>query len=573
LGRVLLNQYVIRERLGEGGFGAVYLAEQPSMQRYVAIKTLHSHVAQRAEVARRFQREGAAASRITHPAAVKMFNLGQTEDGLLWLAMEFVEGEPLSKRLARGPLSPTELVEILGPICDVLDEAHEKGIIHRDLKPENIMLTARPGGKFSPKLLDFGLAALLLDEGPRTKSGVISGTPAYMAPEQWQGLKNADARTDIYALGIIAYRALSGRFPFTADTAPAWLHQHCFEDPFPIEKLVRPGEVSAAMCRALMSALEKDPNQRPQSAGDFFSALRAALPHALPTESLAAPNATPPRNSADPTPVAHPAQALAAPVQAAPMQAAPMQAAPMQAAPFSPVYSLEGSAQAASQAPTRAAQGSRAALPEEEADETRVPVEPSRRWLWIGAASVAALLVAVLAWPRANSPALAEKAPAPGSDSAAPALVEKDSPPREEAGPREAGPREAGPREAGPRGARPLATVSPVVRVPGEVWISAVASAGGIRAQLPPEEIERAFGSSRSALVACYEPKLAQSPGLSGAVVLSARVSASGTLSETVVGQDPLGVGLCAASVLDQMQIEGAGVPLSLSVELNFNPE
>src|SRR5262249_28398824 len=154
-----------------------------------------------------------ALSRLKHPYALKVHDRGRTEEGIFWIAMELLEGEPLSSRLAReGPLSEDELIEILGPVCEVLTEAHEKGIVHRDIKPDNIMLTPVPGGGTLAKLIDFGLVSLP-DASPLTQSHLVSGTPQYMAPEQWGGLVNADRRSDIYSLGVVAYECLAGRLP------------------------------------------------------------------------------------------------------------------------------------------------------------------------------------------------------------------------------------------------------------------------------------------------------------------------------------------------------------------------
>jgi eukaryotic-like serine/threonine-protein kinase len=196
VGRALLGQYILRRKLGSGGHGVVYEADQPSVARKAAVKVLHRSLAGRAEFIARFRREGLAVSRLEHPSAIKIYNLGETEDGLVWMAMELLKGETLTARLARqGPMSPREVVEIFGPLCEVLSEAHEKGIIHRDIKPDNIMLVPTRSGTFS-KLLDFGLADLI-DDVQLTRPGLLCGTPAYMSPEHWRGLRYVDGRSDI----------------------------------------------------------------------------------------------------------------------------------------------------------------------------------------------------------------------------------------------------------------------------------------------------------------------------------------------------------------------------------------
>jgi serine/threonine protein kinase len=282
VGQILDKKYIVKKKLGGGGFGAVYLAEEPGFDRKVAIKTLHSQHTINPTMVGRFQREGMAASKLEHPCAVKMFNYGKTPDGIPWLAMEFIEGETLGDRMDRdGPLSPQMLLTIFGPICEVLEEAHERGIIHRDLKPDNIMLISSRG-KVQPKLLDFGIAALLDDPNELTKTGVMSGTPTYMPPEQWEGLKATDARSDIYSLGFILYQCLAGRLPFTAASTPGWIRKHCFE-PAPVLTSVAPA-ISEALSEVVMKTITKSPDERYQSMSELRLALQACIP--LQTENL-----------------------------------------------------------------------------------------------------------------------------------------------------------------------------------------------------------------------------------------------------------------------------------------------
>ena len=305
LGRTLLNQYVIQRRLGQGGYGAVYEAMQPSVGRKAAIKTLHAHLSHQPELVVRFHREGLATSRLTHPAVVKIFNFGETDDGVLWFAMELINGETLSERIKRlGPLSAQELVAALGPICEALQEAHEKKIIHRDLKPDNIMLIPERDGSFTPKLLDFGVAGLL-DEVQVTQSGMMSGSPQYMPPEQWRGLKHTDHRSDLYSLGVVAYQCLSGVLPFEADTAPSWMQKHCLEAPLELSQL-QGVVIPAAMQEVVKKALSKAPDERFQSAAAFKQALEDALRGVAPARAAAPspPEAAAP--SAPPAPAASP---------------------------------------------------------------------------------------------------------------------------------------------------------------------------------------------------------------------------------------------------------------------------
>jgi serine/threonine protein kinase len=312
IGRTILNQFIIQKKLGQGGFGAVYEATQPSLSRKVAIKTLHPHLAQQPALAARFRREGLAASKLSHPSIVKVYNFGETEDEIIWIAMEHLDGETLDARIRRaGTLSIKEFLELLLPLCDGLQEAHQKGIIHRDLKPENIMLVMdsgqwkvdNVGGKqseasgithsplstihYSPRLLDFGVAALL-DDIHVTQTGAVSGSPPYMPPEQWKGLKHTDHRSDQYSLGIIAYQCLSGRLPFDADTAPAWMQKHCLEAPIELSEFTQNLAVPSALQAVIMRALRKDPTQRFEDILAFKNALEAGAKGVFPE---AAPNA------------------------------------------------------------------------------------------------------------------------------------------------------------------------------------------------------------------------------------------------------------------------------------------
>jgi eukaryotic-like serine/threonine-protein kinase len=277
IGRVLLNQYVIQRKLGEGGFGAVYEAEQPAFRRKVAIKTLHKHLVSSPNLIKRFHREGLVASQLEHPSAVKMLSLGETEDGYLWIAMEFLQGPTLTQRIQEvGALPLLEFASIIIPVCEALAEAHSKQIIHRDLKPDNIMLVISQG-KSIPKVLDFGIAGIINDGDGPTKTGSISGTPPYMPPEQWKGLKFTDARTDIYALGLIAYQCLSGLHPYHAETGPDWMLKHFMETPIPLNDAVNGGMLPPSMQAVVMKSIEKSASDRYQSMLEFRDALLEAL--------------------------------------------------------------------------------------------------------------------------------------------------------------------------------------------------------------------------------------------------------------------------------------------------------
>lgn len=215
LGRALAGRFHIVERLGAGGMGTVYLAQHIRLGRRCAVKVLNPLRADDSDAIAHFEREAANASRIAHPNVVAVYDFGEAEDGLLFLAMEYVEGEPLSALGAReGALPPRRAADIVRQIANGLTAAHDLGIVHRDLKPDNVMIGRNRDGSDCVKVVDFGIAKSVLNRSQSlTATGMIIGTPQYMSPEQLVG-EQADARTDIYALGLIAYWLLTASFPF-----------------------------------------------------------------------------------------------------------------------------------------------------------------------------------------------------------------------------------------------------------------------------------------------------------------------------------------------------------------------
>jgi serine/threonine protein kinase len=218
------------------------------------------------ELKERLKREAKAIESLRHPAVVRLLLQSETEDGYPYLLTEFIEGESLWSKLQRAPLEERELLQLLRPLCEALDEAHQKGIYHRDLTPRNIMI--QPDG--APRLLDFGFAALRGSE-TLTEKGVVSGTPAYMSPEQWQGLINADAQSDLYSLGVISYLCLSGRLPIDAKTPLEWLKWHATEQPPALTEAAHGKPLSTALSGAIMRAIQKHPTQRQASISEFLS--------------------------------------------------------------------------------------------------------------------------------------------------------------------------------------------------------------------------------------------------------------------------------------------------------------
>jgi tRNA A-37 threonylcarbamoyl transferase component Bud32 len=278
VGQLIGGRYRVTGVLGEGGMGKVYVGEQQmgSTVRKVAIKTLHSHLSKDPSVLARFHRECGTVAQLEHPNTIKFYDFGATPDGTLYIAMEFVDGKPLSDVIAReGALDPERVVKILRQASGALDEAHGQGIIHRDLKPDNIVLTNRAGETDFVKVLDFGIAARsestdAQKEQKLTQQGTVLGTPPYMSPEQFTG-KALDARSDIYSLGVMAYEMLAGKLPFDADTPWQWATQHMTAQPTPFEVAAPSRSIPQGMRDAILKALSKDREKRQATCREFFS--------------------------------------------------------------------------------------------------------------------------------------------------------------------------------------------------------------------------------------------------------------------------------------------------------------
>ena len=266
-GTVLAARYEILNLVGEGGMGAVYRARDRELEREVAVKVIRPELARNAQVLLRFKQELILARQVTHRNIIRIFDLGSAE-GLRFITMEYIEGEDIAQVLARrGKLSATEAVQIVVQVARGLEAAHAEGVVHRDLKPQNIMLDAQ--GKAS--VMDFGIARSA-DSSNMTRTGALLGTPAYMSPEQAQGLK-AGARSDLYALGVIFYEMLTGKIPFDAENPMAALVRRIHETPATtaeIEPTV-PKPVNAIV----MKMLATKPEERYQSAGELLADLDA----------------------------------------------------------------------------------------------------------------------------------------------------------------------------------------------------------------------------------------------------------------------------------------------------------
>ncbi|MBZ0232189.1 MAG: serine/threonine protein kinase, partial [Deltaproteobacteria bacterium] len=264
LGTIIGGHRILRA-LGQGGMGAVYLAEHSLLGRRAAVKVLLPSLSSRPEMVTRFFNEARAATAIADPGIVQIYDFGYHTDGSAFIVMELLEGEPLDRRLERlGRLPAVDALRIARQIATTLAAAHARGIIHRDLKPENVFLVrdneVTSGERV--KLLDFGIAKLTGDEHATTKTqtGAIMGTPLYMSPEQCRGAGEVDHRSDIYALGCLLYHLLVGRPPYVGDGIGELLAMHLYETPTP-PSVVLPF-LGGALDLLVMRCLAKAPAER-----------------------------------------------------------------------------------------------------------------------------------------------------------------------------------------------------------------------------------------------------------------------------------------------------------------------
>jgi serine/threonine-protein kinase len=276
---IIDQKYRVEALLGRGGMGAVYRARDMRLDRMVAVKVVRAELLGDPDARLRFRREAQIVARLQHPSIVAIFDYGTFADGGAFLVMELVPGEDLRRVLQReGRLQPDWALRILHAVCGAIEAAHRQGVLHRDLKPENILL---PGGAVDAKVLDFGVAKVIENEGAMvtqvesatlmTAPGLIVGPPAYMAPEQFRAAQ-PDARTDIFSLGVIAYEMLSGHLPFGRGTLADVVLAHTRSVP-----PMPPGSAPPEVEWAIRSALDTDPDRRPASAQAFAHLLGSAM--------------------------------------------------------------------------------------------------------------------------------------------------------------------------------------------------------------------------------------------------------------------------------------------------------
>ncbi len=290
VGQVVADRYHVVKKLGEGGMGQVYLAEHVKMGRRSAIKVMNPSMVHDPDAVARFNREAANASRINHPNVCAIYDFGETPDGLIYLAMEFIEGEPLTEVLEReGALPLPRATAIFLQTADALQAAHDLGIVHRDLKPDNIMLTRRKGGGDTVKVVDFGIAKAVGgdDAGQKvTKTGLVVGTPEFMSPEQLSG-DNLDGRSDLYSLALVFYRMLTGGLPFQATSVQETMIKRLTDEPVKLAEARPDLSFPAGLQPVLDTALARTPMERYQTVTKFAADVAAvtgrpvegAVPH------------------------------------------------------------------------------------------------------------------------------------------------------------------------------------------------------------------------------------------------------------------------------------------------------
>jgi serine/threonine-protein kinase len=278
IGQTIADRYQILSVLGEGGMGRVYLAEHVRMGRKSAVKVMSPNMALSADAITRFNREAANASRINHPNVAQIYDFGETADGMLYLAMEYVEGETVRHLIERvGPLPAIRAAELNRQIADALGAAHHLGIVHRDLKPDNILLTRTHDGSDQVKVVDFGIAKTVQGSGGElaeagsqtvTTAGVSLGTPEYMSPEQLAG-ERLDNRTDLFSLGLVLFNMLTGDLPYPKITSKETLVRRLTAKPMTLAEIAPDKVWPAGLQQALDGALAPEPTDRYASVIDF----------------------------------------------------------------------------------------------------------------------------------------------------------------------------------------------------------------------------------------------------------------------------------------------------------------
>jgi predicted Ser/Thr protein kinase len=319
IGSIIADRYHVLKKLGEGGMGTVYLAEHVKMGRKSAVKVMNPGMVNDADAIGRFNREAANASKISHPNVAAVYDFGETTDGLIYLAMEYIEGPSLTKVIEEsGALPPLRAADIARQASEALAVAHDMGIVHRDLKPDNIMLTKNRDGSDCVKVVDFGIAKAVNSEAQKvTKTGLVVGTPEYMSPEQLAGDK-LDGRSDTYSLGLVAFAMMTGKLPFPAETVQESMIARLTDKPKLLSEMKPEVQWSEQVQAVMDKVLERDLNLRYQSANEFGRDLYKTV-----SGGVRPSGATKMVTAFVPSPRPAPAAAGAAPAAATPPKAIP----------------------------------------------------------------------------------------------------------------------------------------------------------------------------------------------------------------------------------------------------------
>ena len=296
LGRVINDRYKIVEQIGHGGMGRVYKALQAPLDRLVALKVLGAGHDRDPNFYKRFFLEASVTAKLTHPNTITLYDYGRTEDGIFFIAMEYLNGRTLSGAMQQdGPLAQERVIHIAQQICRSLREAHALGIIHRDLKPANVMLLRQHDDHDFVKVLDFGLVKFFHGENPEgdiTNAGTFMGSPHYIAPEQARN-QSPDQRCDIYSTGVLLYHMLTGKVPFTAAAPVDIILKHLHEAPVPPRQL-RPDHIAEELNDVVLKCMAKSREERFQSMDELLvqlKAVRSNLTGAVPQTSSPEPHA------------------------------------------------------------------------------------------------------------------------------------------------------------------------------------------------------------------------------------------------------------------------------------------
>ncbi len=285
IGTVIAERYRIVSRIGEGGMGQVYLAEHVRMKRKSAIKIMRPALVHEVESLQRFTREAENASQLSHPNIAAIFDFGETDDGVVYLAMEYIDGESLATKLQMSALHPDVAADILGQAADALQAAHDMNMLHRDIKPDNIMLGKRNDGTYMVKLVDFGIARTMDGSDQKvTRTGFAVGTPQFMSPEQLAG-DALDARSDQYSLALVAFVALTGKQAFPAESSKESLIARLTSRPQTLQNAKQDVEWPDALQEIFDRALAPEPNDRFDTVSEFAHALSGAISSMTPTQT------------------------------------------------------------------------------------------------------------------------------------------------------------------------------------------------------------------------------------------------------------------------------------------------